>query len=369
MGAGLIFENIEIQGNILFLALNFSYCRALASSAFYLSNFESFLLNNSYFHSNQAVSSMINTTTYSITHNGIGGVSVLDCDITLWNCSVLLKNSVFLNNTASLFAPTFFSKIPVSIDSTLIFLGNTDEFNITNRVISYPIKIQGISTDNMTIVSGVGFNMKFQIVDFNEQLLKFQNDSQGQIKGNYGSEQLNFFNDITKCQNGLCNFASCQVRQFPDTHINIQIQVQINEFLFSPHAVGLTSKIDLVPVELYTYVRPCLIGEILQDDLSCFLCASGSYSLRDPMDSVKSINQKCEACFENAICLQGNIILPLSGYWRRNENSTTMVACERSNDCLGNNGIITAEEAGNLTDIQLATGICSINQYGDIYHF
>ena len=361
----MLYENEIFQGkgNIQFKTLIFNRCTALASAAFYIKNFNSFSLQNSTFKSNQAIFPN-RSNIYAITQNGIGGVSVLECTKSNYLCELKLLNIVFINNSASLFAPTFFSKIPIVLDSSLIFRGNFDGLNVTNTIISYPFQITSKKLNNYTIVSGVAFRLEVEMVDSLKHSLIFPNGSRGQVLGTYKDQSLNFINDITKCQFTECNFEGLTLNQKPDSYIKMKVEVQVSEFLFSPYDVGHTSQINLNPLEINAYVRPCLVGEILQNDLSCFLCPPGTFSLNDPMDP-GWLDQKCQPCIQNAICIQGNLILPLPGYWRINENSTTIVPCKNVKDCLGNDGIQTYEGgANNLSQSQLATGICYPSQTG-----
>lgn len=77
-------------------------------------------------------------------------------------------------------------------------------------------------------------------------------------------------------------------------------------------------------------LRSCISGEAYTTDGRCEECPANSYlleALKSPME--------CAACPENGVCLGGNRIGPLPGYWRMNAESVNMMACFNPSTCLG----------------------------------
>lgn len=64
----------------------------------------------------------------------------------------------------------------------------------------------------------------------------------------------------------------------------------------------------------------------------CVKCRSGFYSLHP--------NMECTICVDNAVCIGGNSILPISGYWRLNENSSKILKCANINLCPDQNNFL-----------------------------
>mmetsp|Transcript_6815 Transcript_6815/g.12317 ORF Transcript_6815/g.12317 Transcript_6815/m.12317 type:complete len:2246 (-) Transcript_6815:168-6905(-) len=87
-----------------------------------------------------------------------------------------------------------------------------------------------------------------------------------------------------------------------------------------------TSLIDVPCVEIDLFARPCVKGEY-QTSHACTPCEPGYYSL-DP-------SEPCKLCPSNAVCLGNDTLIPDNGYWRPNEDTDLVFACQNSDACIG----------------------------------
>jgi hypothetical protein len=84
----------------------------------------------------------------------------------------------------------------------------------------------------------------------------------------------------------------------------------------------------------------------------------GTYSLADPMTKGPGY-YSCKPCPENGLCLGGDKISPLKGFWRASNLSTLILACPVMEACLG-----TSLDINNSTSASLVSGECLAGQQG-----
>ena len=69
---------------------------------------------------------------------------------------------------------------------------------------------------------------------------------------------------------------------------------------------------------------------------------------------------QCQSCPNNANCAGGDNIVPIKDYWRKNENSTLMVACPIEDVCLKGGGVNGLYKAPGLCSEGLEGPLCMI---------
>ena len=76
-------------------------------------------------------------------------------------------------------------------------------------------------------------------------------------------------------------------------------------------------------------LRSCISGEEYEQSGKCKTCDAGTYLLTAP-----SPNELCKTCKSEAVCLGGNQIYPLRGYWRGSTTSDDFLTCRNDVACL-----------------------------------
>lgn len=86
------------------------------------------------------------------------------------------------------------------------------------------------------------------------------------------------------------------------------------------------------PISINVTTRLCLSGEEYTTDGKCVVCLPDTYLYNPPTHPTA-----CKSCDPNAKCYGGNVVAPLSGYWRSSNTSSDFVACPRPSSCLAGN--------------------------------
>ncbi|TNV88194.1 hypothetical protein FGO68_gene1286 [Halteria grandinella] len=80
-------------------------------------------------------------------------------------------------------------------------------------------------------------------------------------------------------------------------------------------------------------IRPCLIGEAMLSSGKCVLCEEGTYLIQ--ATSEPTFCKKCP--IQEAECLGGSTIFPQAGYWRSSNYSDQFIKCLNPIACVGKN--------------------------------
>ena len=106
-------------------------------------------------------------------------------------------NNIFINNTASSFAPTVFSEGVLFFADGNTFLNNSDKIGFSTEISIYPVVVKLITNEssygNLTnyrylIASGQATNISFQMFDSNNNKLTYDNISQAVLEVYVGGE-------------------------------------------------------------------------------------------------------------------------------------------------------------------------------------
>lgn len=129
--------------------------------------------------------------------------------------SILLSKNVFTNNFAEFISPNVFSSIAIEDDSNNIFHNNSDSFNFTVKLFSFPIKWifnfdSFYSLPKFDFLSGNKLNFEAFLIDFFNQTLFFDNDTSVAIKN---KKQNNFTINLENSL-GLVNLGKISLSSF-----------------------------------------------------------------------------------------------------------------------------------------------------------
>lgn len=137
---------------------------------------------------------------------------------------------------------------------------------------------------------------------------------------------------IEKMNDGLANFTALV------PHCSQQGSMKLVYSVTTDSDGDLNATLGLV-------FRSCERGEYYTNG-ECMACPSGEYSFSSDFEDVVT----CEPCPSGSETCSADQILVKDGYWRQQQNSTTIYACEYSQNCLG--GYYTGDD------------ICAVGSYG-----
>ena len=126
---------------------------------------------------------------------------------------------------------------------------------------------------------------------------------------------------------GLATFDRLQAYCAPGHSLNLLISYISSKGNVNPEA------------NLTLMYRHCVRGEYLAQDRACALCLNGTYSFVEPLTvdlSELSEAAVCSNCPDYSKTCYGDRINVLPGYWRRSNDSSTLLKCPfESNSCSG----------------------------------
>lgn len=353
------------------------------------------------FFQNAAIMSYREYKDFYYIDSGKAGCMLIDCEY-YKNCFVFVDKTRFLYNFAENIGPTIISKSFNKFEVfNSVYHENYDQSNFSTNFISIPImyyilsfkfkidfikNISGFNAEiksiiiknnfslkqNFEIASGQEFNFSIMINDnFNHLLIKYA-EITGHIDCIYEGNVTKYKANDVFIQDGSANsiegilyFLNVKIFFFPKTKLSCNITLAYNQNLFFKSTFkGFTSNINKIvnrslSIPQTIVVRNCNIGEIYLDDLSCFICNKGTYSL---LDFSIQIAKKCKNCPANALCMGGKYISPLQGFWRYSNNSELILKCSSEQSCLGINGL----KWDDLNEMQKIQGVCNKGYHGNI---
>ena len=361
-GAALNFYNV-INALPIILINNsiFENCVSENGGAIFITSLTQIQILNTKFLNNMA-REFINSPYYA----GIGATIFYNIDSSSTNNSfmVYMNSSLFYNNYATKYGSTIISNIFFNYPrKSMIFLNNSDGYNISRLPIIFPKNIQikefqsYPNSKPYEIISGFPFNISFNINDMNKQNLLFDNASQAVFLHSSSVQQIFMDNQVSKAEKGVFTFNNMIIKTNSNLTLNLKMEIK-----FENTFAGIIQQPVSISKTKEFFVKACVRGEIINKDLSCSYCNVGTYSLIYPMDTKEdsSIFQKCKQCPENAICLGGSSIYPLQNYWRLNENSSKILNCIIPDTCLGYNN------ESNFTNEELLIGPCIEGHQGNL---
>ena len=323
-------------------------------------------------------------------NSGVGGCLVSDCEYYPL-AQVFLNNSVFSNNTADKYAPTFLVKNTNYTDlySSNTFITNSDNLAFSDTVVALPIQYYILNSDNsifakflnkslsntketnyfintlgvdkLIVTSGQPFNFSIIMTDNYNQTLYFESESFAKmqcsvISSNSTDNSAILSKESSTADNGVIFFFNVTVIKTPPANLSCTIAISSDDSLLitSTKDTEITFKPNRnYDLGLSLILRDCNPGEILMVDQTCRICSPNTYSLKDPMIRKSAI---CLPCPENAICLGGSSLRPIKGSWRYSITSSLVLKCPTEESCLG-------FDQNNDSVIQ---GVCEKGYWGNL---
>lgn len=363
--------NINLKTKIFINSSKFYKNRAL-TGPIYVRGSVSLLINESEFIGNKAIYKQI-TANKNV---GKGGCVVLDCEY-YQECQSTIYKSIFIDNQAYSVGPTILSKSALKIqvfDS--VFHNNKDGLNFTQTystlpvVLAYRLKSAANSifiqsTLDINIVSGKRFSFSIELFDSNNNLLLTENKVQGEIICPHAVfENLLLDKASTSSIQGILNFQDVLIIYKPNSALQCELIITFsNNLIFETFVERSDKKLESLVLRrsINFSIRKCIVGEIHLSDNSCYECPAGKYSLFDPADKSKKPIE-CRDCPLNAVCLGGNKITPLEGFWRANNLSILMVSCPSKYGCLG----LNEKNFYELSEEEQIRGVCANQNEGNL---
>ena len=276
---------------------------------------------------------------------------------------IQINSNFFENNQVEYLSPTIFSQSPLKLKDNF-FTNNSDTMNFTTKAFSYPLKLI-ISSQNNTnnsknsknsieIASGNPFKIEFQIQDYFNQSLIFDNSSIFTIKQLHNQASIIIENGLSQAENGKIAFQALLIKTTPNSYFSLILTGKFIGLLDNFNNEIKNSELSL---EVSFFSRPCQIGEVITHDSSCFKCPPGKFSFIDPMIT-ETKYQKCNDCPENCECFGGSFITPLPGFYRKSNISNNVVPCFNLFACLGYN------DSSRVDENILVHGLCEIGNDG-----
>ncbi|EAR98680.2 MORN repeat protein (macronuclear) [Tetrahymena thermophila SB210] len=274
-----------------------------------------------------------------------GGIRVMEFDSSVLNLSQIKKRFSIQNNTAEIFGndlATFLYSLGIQQGDKFLS-SNSDQSQL--QFIPESISNSQNTLYLKNIKSGGNLNLKIFLYDDTNRSLTFS--KQKLINKEYPQDIINeitfisiqlIINDFKEMQisgESILNYnlfnESTNSFDFNDVTIygnflkqqQIQMQVQIS------------NKITKI-VAVFIVFRQCVNGEIIGQLSSsiqfCQFCQNGTYSLVDPNIQTSQNQLTCKQCPQSANKCYGNQIELKNGYWRKNEITDIILAC---NDQVG----------------------------------
>lgn len=363
-GAALTIVNTNsyLKEFVFLLKLNksiFLNCASFFSGAIMINGSFNVFFNKSIFVNNSAT----NDANYE---SGNVGVLYYKCNKINF-CNLTIENSGFFGNTAQKYFSTIFAESLLYQKNNLL-LKNSAFSKESNQISNFPfdVKLVSVSTidgetlDTINFVSGVSFNLTFQIIDNQGNILEFDNKSIATLTLESESRNSSLQNAVDQASQGIINFREVILKHPPNSFVPLDIS--LNFLNFEDFRWSFKKKYAF-------FSRLCEKGEILLKDYSCIKCSENYYSLEDPM-KVNASSQKCNFCPENAECPGGSIIIPKPGFWRMNNITTLIVSCKLEQACLGKYNItfsmIRQDYGSYRDDSSLISGYCAEGHIGNL---
>ena len=111
-----------------------------------------------------------------------------------------------------------------------IFIDNYDFFNFTDKFYSFPLALKNLNNSNTSLVvtSGIPFNISFEIKDYYQQRVLFDNETILTLKiTSEDADSMSLIklqNNLAISLNGVVNFKECSIFSRSNITINFELQ-------------------------------------------------------------------------------------------------------------------------------------------------
>ena len=315
------------------------------------------------------------------------------------NCTLYLKNNIFINNTAFLSGGALQVFTNNIIDDSNTFFNNTALTG--NNINYYPSKLLVFITFNNTKAQNLT-NILYQCnQSFTSSLIQnFQNEDIFMLNSNFSIIPgysyslivviLDSHNTKQKSENNTV--LNIFVSDLYNSHINISNFIPQNNIISINEGIGLFQNFKIsgdrytsliitftydsktffnsFQVNYLIYFPNCNRGDSYINNI-CKICSENTFSF-----DFYPNEDSCKKCPENAICSGSDVIIPLASFWRKDENSSSIIACLVPAACPsqtqlnstftyicseGYNGNLCSSCAEGYGKINLSCGKCSTN--------
>lgn len=300
-----------------------------------------FLVNLTIFDDNKAFNSS------NLEKSGIGGGLVL---VEESRNAVEIHNTLFNNCYADFFGSTIVSLSHLNY-MNVTFIDNFQNLRLEQNFISFPFKIELDLFERIEIVSGMTFNLSFYLADSQGNLLFYDNLSYGNFLSN--DSNITFERQIVESFGGNLSLYEIMIKCPSSFNFSLIFLVKVFNY------VGTKEIIISKNIEFKS--RPCVLGQIIKEDLSCISCPKGTFSFIDP-NNENPKTQKCLNCPIEADCYGLNLVYPKYGFWRKNNITLMFFNCPIMQSCIG---YIINEGEKNLK-INNFVGNCFMGHEGNL---
>lgn len=309
---------------------NFKNCSSLGGGAIY-ATYINLKISETNFIDNEVVSS----SEYVYTGQG-GGIFYSAPDD---KYHMEIDKCHFGSNSASISGGglQWYGNQPIVISST--FTNNSAYYGSDQA--SYPISIQ-VDTFRFLTSIAPGQTISTSLIasarDHYKNIVLTDNISTAQLKSSNQSFEVIGISSQTS-SNGIFTFSNFAIYGMPGSSLSLTI---IGDF----SSVSQSSTCNLE-----VYLRKCIIGEVIVENIKCSVCEKKTYNLK--------AGTTCLACPTGGVCEGGANIHAAAGYWRKSKTSDNFFACPNANACL--------EETDDNSDHCLAGykgNLCQSCDYG-----
>ena len=242
-------------------------------------------------------------------------------------CLTSILNTTFSDNVAQISGGAIMYDLFRPTLSSLIFSNNSAQYG--PNIASYAIKIKIGETNQNTLTINNAISGKssqifiFNILDFDDQVIKLDSTSKITIKSNSSESQVIGKSSVVS-NAGIVIMSEVILVSAPGSHNII--------FSVNPSSISLD-----IAKTIYgnNYTFPSIISNFRY-------CRPGEYSYLNQWLSWSEgsyslfwNSTQCEQCMKNAIWEGDEVIKVNSGYWRKSTNSTMIVEWQNANACIG----------------------------------
>ena len=281
------------------------------------------------------VMSNVTITDSNFSNNiGVQGSAIsISCSIG-HTCQTTINDWYFSNNTASSSGGAIRYNLQRPEMNNNTFENNTAAYG--PNIASYAVKIVNTGTNQTTIeIDNVGSGVKYEnsinvsLVDIDDQVMSLDNESTVRVSPVSSPSRISGTN-FAKFTNGMAILDYLEFIHQPGTE-NVEFEMYSQSLDFDQVKNGLNLTDDQLQqfrsniMVAFRYWKP---GEVILGNTECTTCSPGTYSFNWNSTEWK-------LWMDDASCLGGTEIDVNDGYWRKSQNSTTIVRCINDEACKG----------------------------------
>ena len=193
--------------------------------------------------------------------------------------------------------------------------------------------------------SGNPFSFGILIIDDYNNVLDSETDTICEIKDVTSATAVDVENNIAKLSQGMAIFTRVSIVETSNTLYNFLVVYSGNN-----DYQNLNKSFNI-------FIQKCGRGEIFNEN-RCIACEENFYSLEPDPEYLSRVylnrTLECDTCPGYAECPGGDKIIPNNGYWRLNENSSTIVKCYPPESCPYQSSWVT--QTNYSIDFECGTG-------------